>query len=81
MRYGVDDRLYVPSRRIRTRNKHSAEWLSKRGGQTLRAKKLFETPSRQDRCLRKNKFPQKKKKKKKKKKNTANIFSQKFTPE
>ena len=25
MRYGGDDRLYVPSRRIRTRNKHSAE--------------------------------------------------------
>ena len=32
MRYGDDDRLYVPSR-IRTRNKHRAEWLSKRGEQ------------------------------------------------
>ena len=27
MRYGGDDKLYVPSRRIRTRNKHSAERL------------------------------------------------------
>ena len=32
MEYGGDDRLFVPSRRIRTRNKHSTEWLSKRGG-------------------------------------------------
>ena len=30
IRYGGDDRLYIPSRRIRTRNKHNAEWLSKR---------------------------------------------------
>ena len=52
MRYGSDDRLYVLSRRIRTRNKQSAEWLSKRGGKTRRAKKLFKTRSRQDRCLR-----------------------------
>ena len=41
MRYGGDDRLYVPSRRIRTRNKHSAEWLSKREGKTRRAKKCL----------------------------------------
>ena len=50
MRYGGDDRLYVPSCRIRTRNKQ--RWVT---FQTWRlndkAKKLFKTPSRQDRCL------------------------------
>ena len=36
MRFRGDERLYIPSRRIRTRNNHSAKWLPRRGSKAKR---------------------------------------------